>query len=356
MKLHRALLIIAGAALIAAPSAGAGNIDTARNLVNKGNYLMASGHFAEALKTYEEAEKYEPSNAIIKDNIAKVYNNWAIWFTKQKKYREAQEKLVKCMEIAPGYGQARTNLALLKRMALEDGIDLDAPADSDPATVPEGLRKLPDGGELRKSGESAEAHKLPEGAQAPKAAPVVPEQQAGAVLFIGGVKQQTTPEADSYTPGSTPIGATTSPVTDILPSGMPVSGPTFVSPVMGAASTQAPPTVPVATPRDAGPATFTAKPQNPMFPVTPNQYPDDAQHKAAPPPAVPVTIAPAPSAVPIVSFDEQLTAVEMKVYGAKQTNLTVLQRLEKIEKESAGQVRTGTILDRINFLKSSFGL
>jgi hypothetical protein len=34
----------------------------------------------------------------------------------------------------------------------------------------------------------------------------------------------------------------------------------------------------------------------------------------------------------------------------------VLQRLEKIEKDSAGQIRTGTILERINYLKSAYGL
>jgi hypothetical protein len=77
-----------------------------------------------------------------------------------------------------------------------------------------------------------------------------------------------------------------------------------------------------------------------------------AQQSAAP------TAAPA-QIVPIAAtgtLDEQLTAVELKVYGTKQANLTVIQRLEKIEREAAGQVRVGTISERIDYLKKSFGL
>lgn len=335
MIVRNAVLIAVGAALFATPVCWAGNIDLARNLVNKGNYLMASQKFAEALKTYEEAQKYEPSNAVIKENIAKVYNNWAIWFTRQKKYHEAQEKLQKCLELMPGYSQARTNMGLLKRMAMDDGIDLDAPEGSDPA-----IPKLPDGGEVKKP--------LADGSQAPKTAPVQPEQQAGAVLFIGGVKQPAPPMVDSY-----PISATSAPP-ETPPTSAPGTG-TTVPPSLAVPAAPVTTTPPPANP-DPGPATFTMKPQNPMFPVTPNQYPNDALHSPAPPAAPTTTPATPPPAVPAVSFDEQLSAVEMKVYGAKQTNLTVLQRIEKIEKDSLGQPRNGTILERINYLKSSFGL
>jgi hypothetical protein len=93
-----------------------------------------------------------------------------------------------------------------------------------------------------------------------------------------------------------------------------------------------------------------------MYPSTPQMYPPDATHVATPATPAPTAASAAPSAVPPVSFDDQLTAVEMKVYGAKQTNLTVLQRLEKIERDSQGQVRGGTIVERINYLKSSYGL
>lgn len=372
-----AVVLCAASLTIAAPALAGSNLDAARDLVNKGNYLMASGKYPEALEIYAKAQKYEPSNVIIRDNIGKVYNNWAISLTKQKKYGEALEKLNKCLEVVPGYGQARRNIALLKQMALDEGVDLDAPPEPPGGAAGAGGGQLPDGGWLPgyepksgaaiKPGGTGAAGAVPGGAGpgaaggapggsgttvsgatitgtsangasifaggttagtaalAPKVAPVQPD--AGAVLFIGGVRQE--PSGDSAAPGASVV---TPPAVPVVPNVTPV--------------TTTPPAV-------SPPATFVQKNVNPMFPSTPQMYPPDAVHTAAPP-AVPVSAA--PPAVPVVSFDDQLTAVEMKVYGAKQTNLTVLQRLEKIERDSQGQVRGGTILERINYLKSSYGL
>ena len=331
MKLRytRFAVIWAASLCFAAPAFAGSNLDAARDLVNKGNFLMASGKFAEALDTYEKAQKFEPSNVIIKDNIGKVYNNWAISLTKQKKYSEALTKLNKCLEVLPGYGQARRNIALLKQMATDDGIDLDAPPDEQTKDSPGG--KLPDGGWLP-------GHEPKSGAAviAPKMAPVQPD--AGAVLFIGGVRQTTSTESSP---------AFVEPVTSAPPSA--VATPHLVQ------STAAPVgSTSVVSP----PATFVQKNVNPMYPSTPVMYPTDAVHATSPAVTSSPSVASSPSATapPAVSFDEQLTAVEMKVYGAKQNNLTVLQRLEKIEKDSQGQVRSGSIVERINYLKSSYGL
>jgi hypothetical protein len=341
MTFPRRVLLACLIALSAMPSGVAANIDIARDLVNKGNYLMASGKFTEALKMYEEAKKYEPGNAVIRENIAKVYNNWALSYIRQNKYYEAKEKLEKCLELSPGYANARTNMAILRRRAEEEGIDLETPPQDESKNLP----KIPD------------VPKLPDGGQLPKVAPVAPEgPQAGAVLFIGGVKQPVVPE--------TPVAPAT-PQVDAFPTSAtsepPASGPSFVTPVTSGPSFVTPATNPpstvvpavVTTPAptpSAAPATFVAKPANPLFPTLPTQFVEPPPRTSA------ATSAPAAPATPVVSFDEQLTAVEMKVYGAKQTNLTVLQRLEKIEKDSAGQIRTGTILERINYLKSAYGL
>jgi hypothetical protein len=341
MKLSCAILtaVCAASISLAAPALAGSNLDAARDLVNKGNYMMASGKYPEALKIYEEARKLEPTNTVIKNNIGLVYNNWGRTLANQKKYAEALEKFNKCLEVSPGYAQARRNIALLKQMALDEGIDLDAPPEA--AGAPGGdAGKLPDGGWLPghdpKTSGAKPAEPVVSGtaAIAPKVAPVQPE--AGAVLFIGGVKQ--TPPTDS--------------------------GPAFVEPVTSPPAAVVtppvvtPPVVPPAAPATvAPPATFVQKSVNSMYPSTPQMYPADAIHTA--PPAVVTPPAPAvsaPPAVPVVSFDDQLTAVEMKIYGAKQNNLTVLQRLEKIEKDSQGQVRSGTIMERINYLKSSYGL
>lgn len=369
MKSGYSLLIASTvAALLSTPAALSNDTDTARNLVNKGNFQMASGHFNEALKTYEDALKYEPRNAVIKDNIAKVYNNWACSLTKQHKYYEAQEKLQKCLELAPGYGQARNNMALLRRHAEDEGIDLSLPPDQQG----ESNSDVPIPPDMPGRPKTPKEPVAQAGSQAPKVAPVAPpEQQAGAVLFIGGVKQPLTntpspngsdfPNVDSY-----PVSATSGP-------GAPnSSGPVMVSPVVSQEPLITPNSVPSSIPMSspiAAPSTvpsgvpnsFTAKPMNPMFPVTPNQFPalPKSASTSSTAPVVPSVFAPTAQSVqvsPTVSLDQQLSSVEMKVYGQKQGDLTVLQRLEKIERDAAGQVRTGTIVDRIEYLKKSFGL
>lgn len=337
MKLRTHFLIALSLAFATSTTVFAGNIENARNLVNKGNYLMAASKFPEALKTYEEALKCDPGNAVIKDNIVILHNNWARWLTRQKKYHEALEKFNKCLELSPSYSQAKTNISLLRRYAEADGVDLDLPPPDE--TQPRNDIPIPPSGVSPKPDQPKSDPKV----QQAKVAPTEPE--AGAVLFIGGVKQSTTPPpaVDAY-----PISATTAPSTQ--PS-QPPSGASFAAP--SGASFAAPSTTPssVSQPVSSPANDFTAKPVNPLFPITPNQFPTQ------PVTAAPSAVAPASApATPVVSFDDQISAVEMKVYGAKQTNMTVLQRLEKIERDASGQPRSGTILERIDNLKKNFGL
>jgi tetratricopeptide (TPR) repeat protein len=56
------------------------------------------------------------------------------------------------------------------------------------------------------------------------------------------------------------------------------------------------------------------------------------------------------------TLEDQITAVEVKVYGHKQTDMPVFKRLEKLEVDTAGAPRQGTIKDRIEHLKQNFGL
>lgn len=56
------------------------------------------------------------------------------------------------------------------------------------------------------------------------------------------------------------------------------------------------------------------------------------------------------------SMEEQLGQIETKVYGGRQTNLPVIQRLQKLENDAAGHSRTGTIKERIDFLRQTWGL
>jgi hypothetical protein len=56
------------------------------------------------------------------------------------------------------------------------------------------------------------------------------------------------------------------------------------------------------------------------------------------------------------SFEDQLTGIEVKIYGRRQPDMSVIKRLEKIETDTTGQCGTGTIKERIDKLRRSYGL
>ena len=51
-----------------------------------------------------------------------------------------------------------------------------------------------------------------------------------------------------------------------------------------------------------------------------------------------------------------MAAVEVKIYGRKQSDLTVFKRLEKMELDTSGQIHTGNIKERIEQLRKNYGL
>jgi tetratricopeptide (TPR) repeat protein len=64
----------------------------------------------------------------------------------------------------------------------------------------------------------------------------------------------------------------------------------------------------------------------------------------------------APSQSTGSSFEDQLTGIEVKIYGRRQPDMSVIKRLEKIETDTTGQCGTGTIKERIDKLRRSYGL
>jgi hypothetical protein len=86
-----------------------------------------------------------------------------------------------------------------------------------------------------------------------------------------------------------------------------------------------------------------------------------AQEEEGSPFNTPPTHSSRPAATPTTSaapesLENELEQVEVKIYGSKQSNMTVMQRLEKLENDSTGQVHTGTIKSRIEQLRHSYGL
>lgn len=74
-------------------------------------------------------------------------------------------------------------------------------------------------------------------------------------------------------------------------------------------------------------------------------------------PAPVVTQTETPGATPATgTFDDQLAALELKVFGKKQKAMPILKRLEKLETNTSGSVGQGTIQERVDALRKAYGL
>ena len=78
----------------------------------EGNQLYKRGEFAEAIKKYEEAQKRNPNDKL-------VYNNLALAFNKIMKYNVALENIEKALKVDPEYIDALLLKAMIQRITKE---------------------------------------------------------------------------------------------------------------------------------------------------------------------------------------------------------------------------------------------
>ena len=298
------LALSGGVQLVAAQETG--NLTAIRAHVSKGNYLLGQRQFQAAINEYEAALKLDPGNQVAKNNIAEVHNSWAISFFNQNKYGDALTHWEQALAVAPHHAHSRRNLTLMKQKLAAQGV----PLESLSPEVSNSLQTPPPG----------KPEPTAAGALTPKAAPeeAPPPPPSGAVLLTPGIKA---------TPTELPPE----------PSPPPVQTPAQRAAALNATIFGQPASLNQSKPEPEANST--------LFPVLPS---------VSQPASRPGAVTGAGGAAP--NLESDLTAVEMKVYGAKQGELTVLQRLEKMEKDTAGQIRTGTIIDRIEYLKHNFGL
>lgn len=273
------------------------------DIVNKGNYLMSKGQYQAAIDEYSQCFMIDPGNQVAKDNTVLCHNNWGISLFRQHKYDEAQSQWDEALKLNPYDRNAKNNLRVLK-------VTLDR----------QGAQTA---GEKNEEGGKAKAPKKaaakPAATETTEAAAASDQAPSGAVILSPGVKQSAPGEtagAQAEAPSSASSSDEFSGTSiKILPS------------TSAAAASPAPP---------SPPPTPTPKP-------TPTPTP-------TPPIVSPITN------IGASTIEDQLAGVEMKVYGRKQENLPVFQRLEKLELDTSGSVKQGTVQDRIQVLRHSYGL
>lgn len=276
-------------------------------LVNKGNYQMARGQYQVAIDTYNDALMIDPLSQTAKDNIVLCHNNWGIALFHQRKYEEAQAQWNAALKLNPLDRNAKQNLHVLK-------VTLDR------LGVTGGAEGAAEGGV--KGSPKRAAAKAP-AAREDNGTPSANDATAsGAVILNPGVKQSGAGEAAATSPETTSAASSTDEFAGtsikILPS-----------------SSATPP-----------PAT-----------------PPPAAVQPAPTPTPSVSAPPPPTVQPVAganmspsTIEEQLAGVELKVYGHKQENMPIFQRLDKLEMDTSGAVKPGTVQQRIQTLRHSYGL
>ena len=305
-----------------------------RDHIYKGNSLLQHRDYEGAIAEYEQAMQIDATNNTARDNIVLTHNNWGIDLFRQKKYEEAREQWEMALKLNPYDRNAKNNLGVLKTTLTRLGPAAEKPAA--PSGDNEKDSGLPGEGET-KSGPSI----MPKGAQAPKAdnSPV-----SNAVL-LGKPSGGPSPSTDGGGANSSATtGGGSSGGVVILNSGARQSSSTSLP-------TPASHTPPVRdNPYESSTPAPSAQRDNP--------YADTPKAPPAPPPGSSTSSSSSSSFSSLggANIDDKLSAIETKVYGHASKDTPLLQRLERLERDTSSRASLGSINDRVQTLLKTYGL
>ncbi|HEY9788643.1 MAG TPA: tetratricopeptide repeat protein [Candidatus Obscuribacterales bacterium] len=264
----------------------------AREYINQGNLHLARREFQKAIDAYTECLLIDPRNQTAKDNIVVAHNTWGIWYFQQKKYNEAKAEWEQALKLSPTDRGVRQNLQVLKMTLAKLGLT---------------------GEEQKASGGGADKPKEGE-----------PQSPPSAVMILTpGLKQSvsssSSSDAGASTGGAEVKGSSASSTTSSS------SSSSSSTPASSSASSTPPSSASVSVYTDTTPRATTGGGSSPTTP-------------------------------PGGNIESRLSAIELKIYGKMHDEQPVLKRLERLEMDTHGKVRVGTIQERIENLRQSYGL
>lgn len=360
-------LSISLSALTLCPPICAQESDSAdlREHVNRGNQLMARRQFAAAQAEYEAAKKIDPANQIVKHNLAELFNNWGVTYFRARSYGEAIAQFQKCLAVMPGHGNAKYNIQLCRRAMQNQGMN--------PDELPDAASEDKEKSKTEQAKDDSKDAKDKKDGQAAATAP-----GADTMSVSVGNKTIFTNNAPFVSGSSVfPVyseksGAAKSTVNVINPAAMAVPGePTITSTGVAVGSAPAITTTPAATTSTTNPAANTSNPtEAPTQPVQADaakpKYnpvaPANSQPAYVPMPASydSVQAAQAPTynrgaGDSNMTLDEKVCALELKVYGKKHIDMPIMRRIDQLETDYIGQIRSGSMSERVEYLKKAIG-
>lgn len=280
----------------------------------KGNIALSKKSFQEAIDYYQEALKLDPSNAIMKRNIAVAHNNWALYLASRQQKEEAIEHWKQCLKVDPGFTSARNNLKVMQ-MTLSNG----------PGGTPNAYEPWePDPSELEKANKAIEEKSAANDAKDTNSKSTDTTGTNKSVDNSKAVILNSSQEEENKNPfRATNQGPKTDSYTnkDIFTT---EPKPSSNQPAESVNQTNA----------SVNQATESAS--------------QPTKVEQSPPSNVTASVG--------NTIGDRLDKLEAKVYGQNNKQATFIQRLEKLEKDILGSSKTsGSILERIKTLETNLG-
>lgn len=291
-----------------------------REHIYKGNSLMQRRDYEGAIAEYEQALLIDSTSTTAKDNIVLTHNNWGIDLFHQKKYDEAREQWNTALKLNPYDRNAKNNLNVLRVQMTKLGLPPNGPA-----TNPAGKAASDDA----KFGGAV----LPRGAQT--------------------AKEDTTPVPNAVIIGrplSTSTQASFSGTTESLP-----ASSTAGSGSGAAGSSGSSGAVVIMKPATSSSSSFSNPPTSSNIPSAFSAQPGNASGAQAINMSAP-SASNTSSSLNSSNIEDKLAALENKVYGRSSKEVPILQRLERLERDTSSRPSLGSINDRVQTLIKTYGL
>jgi hypothetical protein len=368
---------ITGSSRPAARSAGGMDVSSYNAMadhVNRGLRLMRGGSLQAALSEFEAAKAIDPNNNIVRQNLAECHNHMGYELFRRKSYPDAAAEFEKCMAIYPGHQAARRNIGLCKAAMTREGYQEKA---AEPDEQPDKKSKEP--GADKDS--SARAEKEDTSPRVVGTSGSSSSVTPGAAVFVSGsqmfpvytnnpsaASMQVKPTilnkepAKSTPAASNPAAGSTVPNASPLPAGNTIR-PAAVAASGGSGPFENPAGYVPAAAAPAAPATASSAGSVPVPAAAPfsqaSQNPVINASQAAAPALPPPTNSSGPGLIAGgdgQTTEDKVSALEIKVYGRKNSQLALMKRIEQLEIDQFGQVRQGTMPERVESLKKAIGL
>ena len=305
-----------------------------REHISKGNTFLIRRDYEGAIGEYENALMADPNNQTAKDNIVLTHNNWGIDFFRHNKYADAREHWNTALQLNPNDRNAKNNLNVLRAQLKKLGLSPDgsAPkndtADSGSDDEPKsGGAVLPKGAQAAKEDNTPVPNAViigrPSSGRSQSSSAAASEGSNSSVTTSGGYGSAGGSGASLITGNSSSSGSGSGASGAVI---MPKSSSSYDAPKPAASL------IPSASTTSFAASTTPASSTQSSSSTTTT------------------------SSLSSSNIEDKLNALENKVYGRSSKDVPILQRLERLERDTSSRPSLGSINDRVQTLIKTYGL